>query len=159
LLHVKRLLPSDVSLRLASPWSETALACSAIIADGRDTGQVVAGEILEAAIEWSHHRLLFVTDNIPFEDHLRIYLFDTQWKIVDAATLGAMYSTGVFSGLELQPPASLRFRFFGGITWTLELLDHPVASLPFSNPTGVHRPFNLFKRFKIRGRPYPNMGA
>jgi len=158
-LLVKRLLPSDVSLRLESPWSETALACSRIIADGNETGQVVTGEILEAAIQWTHHRLLFITDNIPFEDHLRIYLFDAEWKILDSATLGAMYSTGVFSGLELQPPASLQFKFYGGITWSLELLDHAVASLPFSDPTGVHRPFSFFKRFKIHGSPLPNMAA
>ena len=146
---------SDVSLRLEIPWSERTLAHSRIIADGRDTGRIIAGEILEAAVEWKNYHLLFTTDNTPFEEHLRIFLLDAQWKIVDCATLGAIYSTGVFSDLELAPPNSLHFRFFGGITWTLELLDHDVMSLPFSDPKGVSRPFGFRKRFRIHGHPLP----
>lgn len=152
---MQRLSPSDVSLILESPWSERTLARSRIIASGRDTGRIVAGEVLEAAVRSANHHLLFITDNTPFEEYLRIYLLDTEWNIVDSAIMGAMYSTGIFSGLELISPNSLQFQFFGGIIWTLELLEHPVASLPFSDPKGVSRPFSLHKRFKIHGRPYP----
>jgi len=56
--------------------------------------------VLEAADEWQRHRILFVTDNIPFEDYLRIYLLDAHWQIVDSAVLGAIYTTGAFSGLD-----------------------------------------------------------
>lgn len=153
---MRRLPPPDLTLLLESPRSERALARSRIIAAGRDTGRIVAGEILEAAVRWANYHLLFITDDIPFEEHLRIYLLDAQWKIVDCAVLGAMYSTGVFSDLELAPPNCLHFRFFGGITWTLELLDHDVLSLPFSDPRGVSRPFSFRKRFKIHGRPLPD---
>lgn len=152
---MRRLSPSNVSLLLEPPWSEKTLARSKIIINGRDTGRVVAGEVLEAAVQWKNHHLLFITDNTPFEENLRIYLLDAQWKIVDCATLGAIYSTGVFSDLELAPPNSLHFRFFGGITWTLELLDHDVMSLPFSDPKGVSRSFGFRKRFRIHGHPLP----
>jgi len=156
---MRRLSQSDVSLRLEIPWSERTLAHSRIIADGRDTGRIVAGEILEAAVAWGHYHLLFITDNTPFEEHLRIFLLDARWKVVDCATLGAIYSTGVFSDLELAPPNSLHFRFFGGVTWTLELLDHDVMSLPFSDPKGVSRPFGFRKRFRIHGHPLPDTKA
>lgn len=156
-MSLELLLPSGVSLDVDSPASEKDLAQSRIIVDGHDTGRVVPGEILEAAVQWNDGYILFVTDNTPFEEHLRIYLFDTQWKIIDSATLGAMYSTGIFADLELAPPASLRFRFFGGITWTLELLDRAILALPFSDPKGVSRPPGLFKRFKIHGHPLPNI--
>lgn len=156
---MRRLPPSDVSLLLETPWSERTLARSRIIVGGRDTGRVVAGEILEAAVQWRNHCLLFITDNTPFEEHLRIYLLDTKWKIVDCAILGAMYSTGVFSDLELAPPSFLHFKFFGGITWTLELLDQDIMSLPFSDPRGVSRPFSFRKRFRIHGHPLPDIKA
>lgn len=133
---MKRLTPSEVALRLAVPWSENTLAHSNIIASGRDTGRVIAGEILEAAIQWHDHVLLFVTDGIPLEDGLNIYLFDARWTLMDSVRLGAMYATGAFSSLEFSPPNHLRFQFIGGITWTLELLDRPVAALPFCDPTG-----------------------
>jgi len=110
-------------------------------------------------VQWKNHCLLFITDNTPFEEHLRIFLLDAQWKIVDCAILGAMYSTGVFSDLELAPPNFLYFRFFGGITWTLELLDQDVMSLPFSDPKGVSRPFSFRKRFRIHGHPLPDIKA
>ncbi|MCA1248072.1 hypothetical protein [Massilia sp. MS-15] len=146
---------TDVSLRLASPWSEQRLARSAILADGRDTGQIVTGEVLEAALQWKGCFLLFVTDAIPFEDSLRIYLFDAGWRLLDCARLGAMYSTGHFADLVLAPPDSLRFSFIGGIAWELQLLEHDALALPFCDPKGVARPFGLRRRFRLRGRPLP----
>lgn len=116
---------------------------------------MVTGEVLEASIQWKDCRLLFVTDAIPFEDSLRIYLFDARWQLLDSATLGAMYTTGAFSDLELAPPNGMRFRFVGGIRWELELLDQGVISLPFSDPKGVSRPLGFRKRFKLHGRPLP----
>lgn len=152
---MESLTPAEVAFRLESPWSEKALARSAIVANGMETGQTVTGEVLEASVRWNDCYLLFVTDGIPFEDCLRIYLFDSDWNLLDSASLGGMYTTGAFSDLELVPPDVVRFRFIGGITWVLELLDHSVASLPFTDPKGVSRPFSLTKRFKLHGRPIP----
>lgn len=156
---MRQLSSSGVSLKLESPWSHDTNARSRIVADGKDTGQVVTGEILEAVLEWKNHHLLFLTDDIPFEDSLRIYLFDAHWTLIDSASLSAMYSTGVFSDLELIPPNGLRFKFFGGITWKLELFDRAVFALPFSDPRGVSRPFSFHQRFKIDGRSLPETGA
>ena len=151
-----KLLPSsEVLLRSSSRWSEDALARSEIVTRDQQTGQVVTGEVLEASVQWKDCYLLFVTDAIPFEDSLRIYLFDTGWHLLDSAKLGAMYTTGAFSDLELVPPNAVRFRFIGGIIWELELLDQGVLSLPFSDPKGVSRPLGFTKRFKLHGRPLP----
>lgn len=61
---------------------------------------------------------------------------------------------GVFSLLELHPPTTVRFLFFGDTDWTLELLEEENFALPFVEPRGVHRPFK-FRRFKIDGKPKP----
>lgn len=155
---MRLLSPSEASLRLTSSWSENALARSEILASGNETGQVVTGEVLEASVRWKDCSILFVTDAIPFEDSLRIYLFDARWHLLDSAKLGAMYTTGAFSDLELASPNIVRFRFIGDITWELELLDRGVPSRPFSDPKGVSRPFGFMKRFKLHGRPLPETG-
>lgn len=150
---MQQLPPAEISLRLASPWSDQALARSSIIEDGKETGQVITGEVLEASVRWNDCTLLFVTDGIPFEDRLRIYLFDAAWKLLDSAAIGAMYSTGRFSDLELAPPNLARFQFTGGMTWALELLEHGAMSLPFAEPRGVSRPLGLIRRLTLRTCP------
>jgi hypothetical protein len=137
-------------------FTDTTLASSELLVDGKPKGLTVTGEVLEAAVEWHGFRIAFFTDDIPFEDMLRIYMFDTDMALVDAAVLGAMYSTGTFTALELQPPATLTFRFFGGTIWRVVLLAEREVAFPFiSDPGGVHRKFKFFRQFRIKGEPQP----
>ena len=152
-----RLLPTTTfSARLASPPTETELPTSELLLDGEPTGLMVTGAILQAAVEWHDYRIAFFTDDIPYEDMLRIYMFDLDMALVDAAVLGAMYSTGTFDALTLQPPDRLTFRFFGGTVWRMVLLAEPEFALPFvSDPRGVSRKFKLSRQFRIEGKPQP----
>jgi hypothetical protein len=152
-----RLLPtSEFAARLASPYTNAELASSELLLDGRPTGLIVTGEVLEAGVEWQGYRLAFFTDGIPFEDMLRIYMFDAQLVLVDAAVLGAMYSTGTFAALNLQPPNALTFRFFGGAVWRMVLLAEREMALPFlSDPSGVSRKFKFSRQFQIEGKAQP----
>lgn len=153
---MRLLSSSEFAVRLASPYSDTALATSELLLDGEPTGVVVTGEVLEAAFIWRGYRVVFLTDGIPFEDMLRIYMFDAAMKLADAATLGAMYSTGTFTELTLQPPDALTFRFFGGTIWRLILLAEQEFALPFiSDPSGVSRKFKFFRHFRMEGKPQP----
>ncbi|HWW73415.1 MAG TPA: hypothetical protein VN089_26000 [Duganella sp.] len=148
----------DLSIR---PQQQTVdeLPRSELILYGETTGKIVEGAVLEAAICWRGHFLIFLTDDIINEDTLRIYLLDPKLDIVDAARLGAMYSTGAFSNLQLVEPNIIRFEFFGDTTWTLELLDDQSFSVPMvSDPKGVTRPFRLSHRFKLHGAPIPSPG-
>lgn len=150
-----RLLPtSEFSARLASPYTDTELPSSALLLDDKPTGLIVTGAVLEAALEWQGFRIAFFTDDIPYEDMLRIYMFDAGMALVDAAVLGARYSTGTFAELNLQPPNALTFRFFGGTVWRMVLLDEQEFSLPFlSDPCGVSRKLKFFRHFRIEGKP------
>lgn len=156
-----RLLPtSEFAARLASPYTHHQLASSELLLDGRPSGLIMDGAVLEAAVEWHGCRIAFFTDDIPFEDMLRIYMFDADMTLLDTAVLGAMYSTGTFTELNLQPPNALTFRFFGGTFWRLVLLAKPEFSLPFiSDPSGVSRGFKLFRHFRIEGKPQPETSA
>lgn len=148
----------DLSIR-PQPQPVDELPRSELILYGETTGKIVEGAVLEAAICWRGHFLIFLTDDIINEDTLRIYLLDPKLDMVDAARLGAMYSTGAFSNLQLVEPNILRFEFFGDTTWTLELLDDQSFSMPMvSDPKGVTRPFRLSHRFKLHGDPIPSPG-
>jgi hypothetical protein len=129
---------------------------SELVVRGESTAQLIDGAFLEAAVEWDNCFIAFVTDDIPNEETLRIYLFDAKLNMIDSATLGAMYSTGSFRHLELSPPNQLRFEFFGDTVWVLELLEHEELALPLiGDPKGVRRPWSFHRRFRIHGRPKP----
>lgn len=131
---------------------------SEIVIHGTSTGKLIAGAVLEAAVRWGEHTLALITDDIPNEETLRIYLFDSALNLIDSATLGSIYSTGNFGNLELLPPDRLRFEFFGGTTWVLELLKRDEFALPLvTDPKGVSRPFALHRRFRIHGQPKPDI--
>lgn len=153
---MRLLTPSEFTTVLASPYTDTELACSELLLAGKRTGIIVPGAVLEAALEWQNYRIAFFTDDIPFEDMLRIYMFDLDMGLVDSATLGAMYSTGTFADLKPQPPDALTFRFFGGTVWRLVLLTQSEFALPFfSDPSGVHRKFKFSRQFRVEGKPQP----
>lgn len=153
---MRLLSTSEFATRLASPYTDTQLASSELLLDGKPTGLIVTGAVLEAALEWQGYRIAFLTDDIPFEDMLRIYMFDADMTLVDAAVLGAMYSTGTFAELNLQPPNALTFRFFGGTVWRMVLLAEREMAFPFlSDPSGVSRKFKFLRHFRIEGKPQP----
>ncbi|HWW73566.1 MAG TPA: hypothetical protein VN089_26790, partial [Duganella sp.] len=136
---MRRLPTSEFSLRLlASPRSEDDMPQSEVVSNGSPTGKVIDGAVLELAVSWRDLALAFVTDNFMHEETLRIYLFDDNFEVIDCAWLGSMYATGVFSLIELQPPNTVRFLFFGDTDWTLELLEEENFALPFVEPRGVH---------------------
>ena len=154
---MKLLSSADFSLRRVRESGNGTTPLSEIVVKGVSTGKMVDCAILEAAIEWEDLILAFMTDDVPFEEVLSIYLFDQALSVIDSARLGAIYSTGVFSGLALRLPDAVEFKFIGGITWKLKLLREPRFVLPFvSNPTGISRPFGFYRRFLVIGKPLPD---
>jgi len=146
----------DYSIRTVTPSTSDMAPTSEIIAGGVPTGKIVDGAIFEAALKWNDYLLLFLTDDVPFEEGLNIYLLDARLDIVDSAQMCFMYSTGIFSDLDLTQPDTVRFRFFGGVVWTLKLFPQKKFALPIiSDPIGVSRPFTFFRRFRIFSRRLP----
>ena len=153
---MKLIQPSEFALRLIGSPSSEDMPQSELMINRQPTGYIVDGAVLEAAIRWHDLVIAFVTDDIMHEETLRIYLFDAKLNVVDSARLGWMYATGVFSLLELCPPNTVRFLFFGDTDWTLELFSNEVFAVPFfKDPRGVSRPFRFHRRFQITGAPKP----
>ena len=146
----------EFSVRVITPASPEMTPRSEIMIAGMPTQKVVAGAVLQAALRWREYVLIFLTEDIPFEDALHIYLLNRDLAVVDSARLGAMYSTGIFSDLDLTQSDTVRFRFFDGIVWTLTLLSKDEFAIPIiSEPKGVSRPFKFFRRMRLTDEPVP----
>jgi hypothetical protein len=150
----------QITLKVVAEGSDDSSPTSEVVLDGIPTGTHVRGATLEAAVEWNSYYLLFTTDDVPYEEMLRIALLDQDLGLLDTALIGSPYSTGSFSSLELIEPDTVTFRFIGGSPWEVQLLPAPALRLPFfSEPRGVHRPIGFTRRFIVRGRPSPQTGA
>lgn len=144
----------QITLRLFSEATQNASPISEILINNVPTGKRIEGAVLEAAVEWGSLSLLFVTDDIPTEEMLRVLLLDHSLEPVDSAVIGNPYSTGAFSLLELCEPDTVRFRFMGGTPWSIQLQSRRSFRIPFfSEPPGVLRSFGFSRQFVIRCDP------
>ncbi|SHN44167.1 hypothetical protein SAMN05192549_12063 [Duganella sacchari] len=144
------------SIRVITPPTSEVAPTSELIIEGKPTGRILGGAVFEAALNWNDYVLLFLTDDVPFEDTLNIYVLDENLEVVDSARMFYIYSTGVFSALDLTEPDTVRFRFFGGTLWTLKLFPEKRFALPIVSGTlGVSRPFTFFRLFQLHSRPLP----
>lgn len=147
-------IASQFTLFLSSDSTETCSPASHLFANGMPTGKSIQGAVLEAVVEWNSQYLMFVTDDIPYEESLHIVLLDAAFEVIDSASIEAPYTTGSFSSLALHEPDTVEFRFLGETTWTLRLLASSALRLPFvSEPFGVHRRFGFRRRFILHRMP------
>ncbi|MEZ5627219.1 MAG: hypothetical protein R3E34_06810 [Rhodocyclaceae bacterium] len=129
---------------------------SRICADGQPTDTIVAGAVREACVGCDRYYLLFMTDDIPYEDALHIHLLDPDMRLVESAQIGAPYATGSFRSLQLDALGAVSFEFMGGTTWTVRVWDRPRRHIPFlSDPRGVSRRLRFSSRLQIDGAPVP----
>jgi len=146
---------TTLSLSEVNEATDTARTQSEVLIDGNSTGIIIPGKVLEATIKVDAHRyLLFVTDDVIFEEMLTILLLDLSEGVVEKLTIGGAYTSGHFEDLEVSP-RSLSFRFIGDTTWTVKVSGSPTLKLPFSDPRGVSRPAGLRKYIDISADPAP----
>jgi hypothetical protein len=150
-----KLLPApEYAIRVIVPSTSETAPESEIMIDAVPAGKIIGGAVLEAALKWNDYVLLFLTDDVPFEEGLNIYLLDAKLNVLDSAQIGWMYSTGIFSNLDLTASNIVRFRFFAEQVWTLKLLPEKEFALPIiSDPLAVSRPFKFFRMFQLHSSP------
>jgi hypothetical protein len=147
-------IADEISTKLTD--SKSGIPISEIIVNGIATGKYVSGAVLEAVVQCNKLYLLFLTDDIPFEEMLSVYLFDNQWHLLDSARIGGIYTTGSFSALKLSQPNLIYFHFIGNTNWCIEILSNPKFRFPLviSEPQGVYRDFGFSRHFLVHGYPY-----
>jgi len=141
----------DIDLTLASEATENRLATSFVKIGGRSSQTPLEGAVLEACVQQSGQYLVFLTDDIPYEDSLHIHLLDCNLSIQDSVTLGTAYTTGSFRNLDLAEDGSITFEFFGGNAWKVSVLSEKRLRIPYiSGPLGVSWGKGLLHRLDLR---------
>jgi len=101
---------------------------------------VTTGAVLEEQFIYKDKYILFITEDIPFEEALHILLLNSDLTILDAIELSAPYASGILNNISIQAPNKIQFTFFDNqIYWILKLLEKPKIQL-WGNK-------HLFKRF------------
>jgi hypothetical protein len=91
-----------------------------------------------------------MTDDTPFEEMLAIHLLDDKGKLLDSARIGGPYTTGSFSNLQLDPPATVHFRFIDDGDWSVRMLETAQYALPWwPDARGVWRGARLKRWFEV----------
>lgn len=95
----------------------------------------VTGAILEAQYTDGHRHILFVSEDIPFEETLHIYLMSSNLQLIDSLSLYASYSPGILGNITVTQPNTISFSFFNAEeTWQLDIADKPTTLLWGNKP-------------------------
>lgn len=148
-------LIDNISLSVVKEAQRLSETQCEICLEDKNTGIIVFGKELEAAVRVSDKRfLLFTTDDILYEESLNIFYIDIESGIIERLSLGGHYVTGTFANLNVNEN-SVSFSFIGDTTWTVHVLPTPSLRLPFTDPPGVSRPVGLRKYIAITATPAP----
>jgi hypothetical protein len=138
------LADNEITLQLTNPNDTERRPQSRLIVNGSPSELIITGAILEAGFKVFDYYLLFLTNDIPNEDSLNIYLIDPQLNLLDWVCLGAAYSTGAFVLREVLANQVVTFNFFDEVLWRLQVFEQSQWHLPFfSDPKGVSRELGL----------------
>ncbi|AYH00917.1 hypothetical protein F6Q07_16520 [Pectobacterium parmentieri] len=124
-----------------------------VLLNGKATGVKVSGKVLEAAVKVDDVLyLIFLTDDVVFEESLNIFLIGLGRNntVVDYASIGAMYSTGMFKNIRIASSDSVVFDFMDDVRWKVIVHASPKLRVPFINEDKrVARPVGFKRYFSI----------
>ncbi|MEY8710217.1 hypothetical protein [Mangrovibacter phragmitis] len=146
----------NFSLQVVRESQDTQMGEYNVLFDGNITGINVPYCVLEAAVKVDEDLfLLFLTDDVPFEEMLHIALIHMKQGILEMIDLGGAYTTGSFKHLEIENDR-VNFHFIGDTTWTVRIAEKPFFRMPFTgDPRGISRPMAMKHYILISADPPP----
>ncbi|WP_240782324.1 hypothetical protein [Escherichia sp. E2586] len=111
---------------------------------GENTGITIPADYLETAILLDDGRyLLFVTEDVPYEESLELLLIDIKQDIQEQMTIAVPYGSGTLREMRLYEN-HIEFSYFSDETWRVEVSSSRFFRLPFQYGFLVTRhPFRL----------------
>ena len=107
---------------------------------GRDTGSIVPGALLERQYVLIDGRfLLFLTDDVPYEETLRIHLLSREFQILDGLEFGGAYVTAGLSDVTTEKADTVTFSFVHKACCRLRVDAKPSWRSPLLLTPGVRR--------------------
>lgn len=123
---------------------------SRLVLHGRETDLDLPGAVLEASLRFGDEFLLFLTDDVPFEEGLHICLIDASGGLLDRVDLLAMYATGTLRDMQPLADGRVNFRFFDGPLMQVRVLPMPKLMLPsIGLVSGISRAFSARGRLVV----------
>lgn len=124
---------------------------SLLLLDGRDTGTVLPGAVLETAVRTGDALLLFLTDDVPFEEGLSLCLVDADGKLLDEVRVLASATPGALTDVTRLQDNAIAFEFHAGVPMLARIEPKPRMMLPtFGLAHGIHRKFNRGGRLVVK---------
>ncbi len=126
-----------IAVHEATPFSQ---AQSKVEIAGIAINIIVPGLVLEAAVQIdSRHYLLFLTDDIIFEEWLTMVLIDINHGVKEIVRIGQAWASGYFENLSVKEE-EITFRFLGEAEWRVKISLTARLRFPFfADPPAVHR--------------------
>ncbi|MDE2516655.1 MAG: hypothetical protein KGL12_11565 [Rhodospirillales bacterium] len=96
-----------------------------LIFDGQPSGQVLDGACLEAEFAVAAGHLLFVTDDVPFEEGLRLHLIAADGRLLDTRSLHQAYASPMLRDVRRIAADRFHFRFLGPALMEIRVRERP----------------------------------
>ncbi|SJN56205.1 hypothetical protein VR7878_01651 [Vibrio ruber DSM 16370] len=115
----------------------------------------LSGKILEAQYKTdAGYYLLFLTEDVPYEEALHIYLLDQSLKIIESLELSAEYTAGILRDIQVIEKNKIRFFFFDNDqSWQLEVLQAPKRRNPLRSAYPVKKKDKFWEKSRLRLQP------
>ncbi len=111
------------------PNDSAATTVADLLLDGRAIG-LVQGRTLERQF-WLKSMgvyVLLVSDDIPYEETLHVYLLDENAHVLEQRSIGAPYTPGILTDLVVLSEGKVTFSFHGR-EWQLIVHERPTGLL------------------------------
>lgn len=131
---------NNVAIIAVHEATEFSQARSTVVIGRVATNIIVPGLVLEAAVQIdSRHYLLFLTDDIIFEEWLTMVLIDINHGVKEIVRIGQAWASGYFENLSVKEE-EITFRFLGEAEWRVKISLTARLRFPFfADPPAVHR--------------------
>lgn len=135
---------------IARPAKGGAAPRAKLVLRGLETRFDVPGAVLEAAFQVGDETLLFLTDDVPFEEGLNICLVDREGRLLDCVALAVAGATGSLHYVNRLGKRLFAFSFFADKPMQIVVSDGPRIAFPqIGLRSGIHRSFSLKGRLSV----------
>lgn len=124
------------------------IPCLQLMKDDHPSGALLKGTLIEAQYQLDDGRyLLFITDDVPYEETLRIFLIASNAEVLDSLEFGGYLDNGTLEDLNIVGEQTIEFNFIHKKRCRLTVESDSGWKKPLTFTPGVSRPGGLMKRY------------
>ena len=138
----------QISSKLLKSSDDSQIPSLQLMRGGQPFGEPLKGALIEAQYRVDGQRhLLFVTDDVPYEETLRVYLISSDAKVLDSLEFGGYLDNGTLEDLNVIDENTIEFSFIHKKRCRLTVESRSEWKKPLAFTPGVSRPGGFGKRY------------